>query len=357
MMGHEPEFRAPPEGHGLSTSTSVTEDSTIEATPSGGAPDRAPLVRNRTPWAGGRIALAIAGLGLLGAAVGGIWFVLAERFGFNPGGSSGVILGLLAIALLGGGVILLVGGIGYYVLAPAFMGADMAWQDVGSHRLVIATTILIVVLANALPLAYVAMTGNQDFRSATGLFMAALSVDLALLLVTYVRFIRPGVITAADLGLSQSRFVYHFGVGLGVGVLVLIVSGLVQTALKLLGVQQTQLEGLLYVRSFSLAGFFAVVFAGGVLAPIAEELYFRGFVFGVYSRTRGPIVSYGVTSLVFATLHLNPQALLPILVLSLVLCYTYKRTGSIVPGIVAHAVNNSTAFCILYFTSAPLGAG
>jgi membrane protease YdiL (CAAX protease family) len=41
----------------------------------------------------------------------------------------------------------------------------------------------------------------------------------------------------------------------------------------------------------------------------------------------------------------------------LILCYTYRRTGSIVPGIVAHGLNNSTAFCILYFTSAPLSGG
>jgi uncharacterized protein len=111
------------------------------------------------------------------------------------------------------------------------------------------------------------------------------------------------------------------------------------------------------VRAFPLAGFLAVVFAGGVLAPIAEELYFRGFVFGTYRRVHGPIVSYGVTSLVFASLHLNLPALLPILALSLILCYTYRRTGSIVPSIVGHALNNSAAFCILYFTNAPLGAG
>ena len=60
------------------------------------------------------------------------------------------------------------------------------------------------------------------------------------------------------------------------------------------------------------------------------------------------------TVLLFATLHLNPPALIPILVLSLVLCFAYRRTGSIVPSIVGHALNNTAAFCILYFTNAPL---
>ena len=67
-------------------------------------------------------------------------------------------------------------------------------------------------------------------------------------------------------------------------------------------------------------------------------------------------MAYRATSLLFATLHLNKPAWLPILVLSLIFCYAYQRTGSIVPSMVGHALNNSAAFCILYFTSGPLGS-
>jgi membrane protease YdiL (CAAX protease family) len=65
-------------------------------------------------------------------------------------------------------------------------------------------------------------------------------------------------------------------------------------------------------------------------------------------------VAYGATSALFATLHLNLPALLPILVLSLILCLAYRRTGSIIPSIVGHALNNTAAFCILYFSNTPL---
>ena len=93
------------------------------------------------------------------------------------------------------------------------------------------------------------------------------------------------------------------------------------------------------------------------MAPIAEELYFRGFVFRQLPAHRQPAGGVRATSLLFATLHLNLPALLPILVLSLIFCYAYQRTGSIVPSMVGHALNNSAAFCILYFTNAPLGSG
>ena len=99
---------------------------------------------------------------------------------------------------LGSGLALMLGGLGYYVLAPGFMGPRMAWQDVGSHRLVIATTILIVLLANAGPLVYASVAGARGLCSIPGFLTAALSVDFVLLGVTYFRFIRPGVLTTAD---------------------------------------------------------------------------------------------------------------------------------------------------------------
>ena len=43
------------------------------------------------------------------------------------------------------------------------------------------------------------------------------------------------------------------------------------------------------------------------------------------------------------------------LVLSLILCYTYRRTGSVVPGIVAHGVNNSTGPGVLGEASNGIG--
>lgn len=308
-------------------------------------------------WSGGRIALVVAAIGLLAAVPGAAWLGLAERYGLNPGGIAGMGLVVIAAALAVIGLLLLVGGLGYYVLAPAFMGERMARHDVGSHRLVIATTVLIVLLANAGPVAYSAIAGVRGLCSISGFLTAIVSVNMALLAVTYVRFIRPGVLTTSDLGLDRSRLARHVGIGLIVGVGVLVISALIQASLRAIGMQQTQLVDLQCVREFPLPGFLAVVLAGGVLAPIAEELYFRGFVFRSYLQTRGPLVAYGVTPLLFAGLHLNLPALLPIVVLALIFSWVFQRTGTIVPSIVGHAVNNTAAFCILYFTNTPLGTG
>jgi membrane protease YdiL (CAAX protease family) len=306
------------------------------------------------PRFGGGVSLMIAFLGLIGAAVGTGWVYLDSRVGLSPDGLMGGTLTLIAAALTVLGLILMVGGLGYYVLAPAFGKPGAAWRGVGSHRLVIATTVLVLVLANAGPVIYVAIFGPGGLCTIPGFVTAAGSVDVVLLALTYLRFIRPGVLTMSDLGLNQGRTLHLVGAGLLVGLGVLAFSAVIQTALQAVGVQQTQMEQLACVRAFPLGCFFAVLATGGLLAPIAEELYFRGFVFRSYLRTQSTPMAYGATSVLFAVLHLNWQALLPILVLSLLLCLAYRRTGSIIPSIVGHAVNNTAAFCILYFTNGPV---
>jgi membrane protease YdiL (CAAX protease family) len=350
MTGNDPRFGAPADSQTLMSPSVADGDRTIDVTTSAAA-------GRRTEWVGGRIALVVAGIGLFGSALGATWFGLADRFGLIPTDLLGVVMVLVATALLVVGVPLLVGGLGYYVLAPAFMGPGMAWHGVGTHRLVIATTILIVVLANAPTLVYTAVVGVRGLCSVPGFMTAALSVNVALLGVTYLRFIRPGVLTATNLGLDRSRLAYHVGLGILVGVGVLLISGVIQSIMQAMGIRQTQLVSLQCVRDFPLAGFLGVLLAGGVLAPIAEELYFRGYVFQTYYVSRGPAVAYAATGLLFSVLHLNLPALVPILILSIIFAFVYRRTGSIVPSMVGHAVNNCTAFAILYFANLPPAGG
>ena len=54
-----------------------------------------------------------------------------------------------------------------------------------------------------------------------------------------------------------------------------------------------------------------------------------------------------------AAAHLEPVALLPIVLLGVVLAYTYDYTGSLVPGMIAHGVNNLAALFVFYQSPAP----
>lgn len=296
----------------------------------------------------GAFLAALMAFGVLLTLLGVGWRLLPRSVGEAVERSAGDVVATFALV---SGLIVFTVGLGAYVLGPAFRGRDAAWQDVGSHQLVLSSTLLVITLGYLGPIIYALIRPSDGLCTVPGFLGAALSVSLALLLVTYLRFIRPGVLTSAGLGLRRARLVGDVGKGVLVYGLVLIASATMQTMLTYLGVRQTQLQGFACVREFPLPGFLAVMVAAGVLAPIAEELFFRGFVFQSYLRTRGPAVAYVLSSLLFATLHLNLPALLPILVLALTLSWAYHRTGSIVPSVVAHALNNSIALLALYFVN------
>ena len=95
-------------------------------------------------------------------------------------------------------------------------------------------------------------------------------------------------------------------------------------------------------------GLLAAAFLVTVVAPIAEEVFFRGYVFGALRNWRGMWVGALLTGSIFGAIHLGsaPDALyLPILaVFGVLLCLLYVKTGSLYPCIVLHAINNCIAF-------------
>jgi uncharacterized protein len=111
----------------------------------------------------------------------------------------------------------------------------------------------------------------------------------------------------------------------------------------------------------------AIILVVVVFGPAVEELVFRGLVFnGLYRlgswfsmRSVGednPTMPYGKTifafsalasSVLFALLHLEPVLLPTLLILAMILCYLFQRTGSLLPCVVAHASFNAFATAIV----------
>ena len=84
-------------------------------------------------------------------------------------------------------------------------------------------------------------------------------------------------------------------------------------------------------------------FSAIVMAPLAEELFFRGMLQSMLRQQTGnPWLAVTVTSVAFAAVHSGtPQNLPALFVLSLVLGYNYERTGRLVPAIAIHVLFNT----------------
>ena len=90
------------------------------------------------------------------------------------------------------------------------------------------------------------------------------------------------------------------------------------------------------------------------IAPMCEEFFFRGFLFGTLRTLRVTVLGRDVavwlaavvTGILFGLVHYNsasPQYLIPLGFLGFVLCIVRWRTGSLYPGMALHSANNAIA--------------
>jgi CAAX protease family protein len=87
-----------------------------------------------------------------------------------------------------------------------------------------------------------------------------------------------------------------------------------------------------------------------ILAPICEEVCFRGMLFGGLREKLPMIAAALVSAVIFGALHApeGPSAVPPLVVFGFILALLYEKTGTIVPGILLHALNNSVALIALH---------
>ena len=96
----------------------------------------------------------------------------------------------------------------------------------------------------------------------------------------------------------------------------------------------------------STAALVAIALLVCVMAPIAEEVFFRGFVFTSFRRSLGLPVAAILTGAIFGGIHLGGteiEFIVPLAVFGTLLCLLYVWTNSLLPCIVLHALNNGLA--------------
>lgn len=89
--------------------------------------------------------------------------------------------------------------------------------------------------------------------------------------------------------------------------------------------------------------------AVGILAPLAEEVVFRGAILrtllGIMSK-KNHWVAIMISAAIFGVVHANLAQFINALLMGLLLGWMYYRTGSLVPGILLHWVNNTMAYVL-----------
>lgn len=126
------------------------------------------------------------------------------------------------------------------------------------------------------------------------------------------------------------------------------IGGLISLLVKRLGIDlQPQAAVELVKNTKSPLELVVLGFAAVVLAPVAEEVLFRGVLFTALRQRGYEVGAWLGTSVLFAVIHGNVAALLPLMFLAVVFAWLYVRTGNLLASITAHCVFNGLNFWLL----------
>lgn len=155
-----------------------------------------------------------------------------------------------------------------------------------------------------------------------------------------------GLPTWTDLGLAPIGFFAY-----------LLLSGVLVSIFSLFpwfDVSQAQDVGFsVFISGFDRALAFITLV---IVAPIAEEIIFRGWLYGKmrneflakFSERSSMIASIILVSLLFGALHMQWNVGVNVFAMSIIMCILREITGTIYSGIILHMIKNGVAFYLLY---------
>lgn len=86
-----------------------------------------------------------------------------------------------------------------------------------------------------------------------------------------------------------------------------------------------------------------------IIAPIAEELVFRGWLYGKLRAKVNMPIAILLVSLLFALVHGQWNVGVNVFAMSIVLCGLREITGTVYSGIIMHMIKNAIALVLLMF--------
>lgn len=181
------------------------------------------------------------------------------------------------------------------------------------------------------------------FYSQTTLFQTVglLSSELALLLpVLIIMGLRKANWSSFGLRKFSKNFL-GIGCGLLLATYVIVIANNVVLYVLHISTQGDQISQLFLKLKYP----YWLVVIGVFIAPLVEEIFFRGFLFAGFRQRYGWKKAALISSIAFSVAHLNIAAALPTFALGFTFAYLYQQAKSIWPGIAMHFLVNAVSMC------------
>lgn len=263
-----------------------------------------------------------------------------------PAGARRLLTGVMALfaAILVSGILLNANRISRGVSTPNFAGVSVPWGLFPPIKIAVYTLFALILFQSFE--AFLAGVFPADYpRRKVFLLIRIALFQNAVVLALVLLFFRQSGHSISRLNLNADRFLWGFKRALKsyaafFPVLILILIGSHHLN-RVLGVEpspQPLVSRLLEERGFALfwLGVIAVF-----LAPLVEEIYFRGVFYPALKKWIKLPGAMMVSALLFSLVHLEPAGLIPIFALGVLLAWSYEKTRELMVPIMIHAIHNA----------------
>lgn len=143
---------------------------------------------------------------------------------------------------------------------------------------------------------------------------------------------------------------------LAAAVLLLVTAGAMVLLLYLIevnyiGVSNNEQNSIKVLRAASSWDRWALIFSAAIVAPISEEIIFRGYLYPLIKRFFGASIGILLIAALFAASHLHGPTLAPLFIFGVCLALAYETTGSLLVPILMHFLFNSTMLAVIVKTT------
>jgi len=234
--------------------------------------------------------------------------------------------------------------------APALRHTPWSWREA---FLLALLALLLNLLASFAVLSIERLTGSDAASLSMTLLIQTAWVPLCILALVRAMLLRHGTTWTAAFGLAPRRFAREMGRAILLLlalfpplVLTAIVAQFVLTRLHIPVERQFVVNILtdpnqpVWLRAY-------LCVAATLVAPVVEEIAFRGILLPALARSGRWVLAAGVVAMLFAAAHFNLVSLLPLFVLAFGLSLAYMESGSLWLPILMHSLFNAASLAAL----------
>jgi membrane protease YdiL (CAAX protease family) len=183
-----------------------------------------------------------------------------------------------------------------------------------------------------------------------GILLQITITGVLLFFLTYLRRIElTELFGIARMKASQAILWSTLGMVVVFPVVVAVAFGVEQWMTRSLGIDKPDVQEVVKLflenRGWLVRGL--TIVSACAVAPVAEEIIFRGFLYAAIKRHSERFFAAIVTSTIFAAVHGTASGLLPLWVLAMCLTLAYEITGCLWVPILMHAIFNSVQTVIM----------